>query len=401
MPRKPKPAPKPARRDYGSGSVAYVERRRRWRARLPRGDDGKVRESWHLTRQEAEAWIVRELARDPDSFDPTKSLDAYMTYWFGLVGARWKPQTARRYKYEAASIGALGRASLLRLRGDQFQAAGSAILARGCTRRYAYNVLSLYKRALADAVKWKILAENVVDTVTLPDPERKPAQAWTVDETRAVLKAIVGHRFEAVYLLILWGGLRIGEAVSLRWDQIADDGTVSFGQAEWSKIKGRPIGATKRERERETEIPPHVVARLQTLRKSGPQHLPHYTIRAPVGVAYVYVAQRPDGNRWTADTIREDWNNLVATVKLGGDGAVIKPLRPHGGRKSFGTMHMVSGTPLADLSTLMGHASPAITAASYLATSKDRRREAARRMAALIGTAPGAVEGQIEGQGEG
>lgn len=111
----------------------------------------------------------------------------------------------------------------------------------------------------------------------------------------------------------------------------------------------------------------------------------------------MYVSQRPDGNRWTARQIRDDWNDLVSKVKLE-DGTAITQLGPHGGRRTFGTAHMVAGTPLADLARLMGHSSPSTTAASYLGTSKQRRQEAANRMAGLISPDPGTNEGQIEGQ---
>lgn len=393
MPRRKSPAP-PPRRERDTGSVVYVERRKRWRARLPREADGIRKESWHLTRDEAEAWIVRELNRAPDSFDPSQTVESYMDYWLRLAGGRWDAQTARRYRYEANAIGATVRGTPLnRVRGDQFAAGQAAILERGCSRRYAYNVLSLYRRALADAVKWKILDENVVETVTLPEPEKKTARAWDIEEIRAVLTRIIGHRFEACYLLILWGGLRIGEVVGLRWDQIASDGTVAFEQAEKSHLRGRPLGGTKRDRSRETQIPAHVVARLKELRTAGPMLLA-WPGRPRADVAYVYVAQRPDGSRWTVRKIRDDWTALVSGLK-------VQPLRPHGGRRSFGTAHMVSGTPLADLASLMGHANPAVTAASYLGTSKGRRQEAAERLAGLIQPDLGTIGGQIGGQADG
>lgn len=371
MPRRRAPE-KPKRRPPNTGGVAWVERRQRWRARLP----NKAGESWHLTRDEAEAWIARELTRTPTSFDPSETVGAYLDYWRGLNEGRWAPQTALRYKAEAATLSGIRATALWRLRGDQVMAEQARLLKRDLTRRYVYNVLSLLKRALGDAVKWKILPENVVETVTLPDPEHTTTQAWSLEEVRAVLSAIVGHRFEALYLLILWGGLRIGEAVALRWNQIADDGTVAFTHAEHTQLRGRPIGRTKRERDRETHLPAVVIARLRGLQAAGPvpvdwppmKHLP---------VAYVYVSQRPDGNRWTPHTIRLHWAQLVAETK-------VTPLNPHGGRKSWGTMHMVSGTALADLSSLMGHSTPAVTAQSYIASHRDRRKESAERLAELI-----------------
>lgn len=395
MPRKKK-APEKKRRPQGTGSIVWMAARQRWRARLPKTGEKAARESLHLTRDDAEAWIVREVTRSPDSFDPLRPLGEYLAYWYNLRRDRWGEQTQRRYLYEMAAVGDLRLIPLYRLRGDQVAAAQAAILRRGCTRRYTYNVISLLNRALADAVKWRLIDSNPVDTDALPEPEHRVTQAWELDELRAVLSAIVGHRFEAVYLLILWGALRIGEVVALRWNQIEDDGTVAFNQAEHTQIRGRPIGSTKRERERETQLPSMVIDRLRVLRAAGP-HPMDFPARPMAAVAYVYVAQRPDGNRWTARQIRDEWKELVAGVRYGHDGEIVKQLRPHGGRRTAGTMHMVAGTPLADVSKLLGHSSPATTAQSYLGSSRRRRQDAANRLAALIGTPEGTVEGPIEG----
>lgn len=389
-----KPQPPPPRREHGTGAVTWSEARQRYRARLPR-ERGRHRETWHRTRDAAEAWIARELARDETSFDASKSFGVYLNYWYQLHAPRWSEQTRRRYRYEIAATLPIGNHPLDRLRADHVQGLLSQLQIRKLTARYVYNIGALMRRALRDAVKWKILVENVADLVTLPEPERTVTRAWDLDEIRAVLSAIVGHRFEAVYLLILWAGLRIGEVTALRWDDIGADGTIVFELAEHSNLPGRPIGATKRRRLREAEVPAMVIARLKELRSAGPPPL------APPGrpkraVAYVYVAQRPDGNRWTTRRIRDDWNEMVGKVRVGNQ--AVQALRPHGGRRTYGTLQMVSGTPLADLSALMGHSSPAITAQSYLGSSKARRRAAAERMADLIVQPKRTNEGQIEGQ---
>lgn len=382
--RKPPPEPEP-RRNRGTGSVIWVPRRMRWRARTPTIDGQPGRETWHLTKDEAEAWIASESARDAESFDPHGTVGAYLRYWYLLRAPGWGPQTQRRYSYELDVLADLHRIPLARLRGDQIQAAQARLLTRKhmwrgeqvtLTRRYVYNVVSLLRRALADAVKWRIVSDNVAETVTLPVPEQSVTKAWTVDEIRTVLKKIVGHRFEAAYLLILWGGLRIGEVVSLRWDQIQDDGRVAFDQAEHTHLKGRPIGTTKRERQRETRLPLPVVARLREVRAAGPAPMA-WPARPRRDVVYVYVVQRPDGDRWTPRQIRDDWNVLVGSLK-------VKALTPHGGRRSFGTAHMVAGTPLADLSTLMGHSSPWVTAQAYLGADQTRQQEAAARLWELL-----------------
>lgn len=391
MPRPRKRPGPPPRRPHGQGSVTWSEKRRRFRARLPRDGDQPARESWHRSRDEAEAWIARELARAPDSFDPTQSLGAYLNYWYRLHAPRWAPLTQIRYRREISVVRPIRHHALERLRADHVQSLVSSLQARGLSARYTYNIGSLVRRALADAVRWKVLPENVADLVHLPEPDKKPPKAWTEQEVRQVLAAIIGHRFEAAYLLILHGGLRIGEVVALRWDDINwDECFVTVQRGEYTLAKGRPMGLPKRKRVRDVDLPGFVVARLKALRAAGPSAI------APPGrarrdVAYVYVAQRHDGNRWTARIIRDEWSKLVTSLKL-------TPLRPHGGRHSFATGHMNAGTSLADLAALMGHASPAVTAGTYLSSSRERRRTAASRLGELFSEPKENIEGQKEGQ---
>lgn len=377
MPRSRKPEPKPPRRPVGTGSVAWVEKRQRWRARLPKQiGEMSARESWHLTKDEAEAWIARELARSVDTFDARRSLGDYLDYWQELHADRLGDQTRVTQCAHARAYAELRTVPLERLRGDQLQAAQARLIARKRSRRYARVVTTLIKRALNDAVRWKILAENVAETVTLPQSEPRKTRAWEMAEIQALLAEIVGHRFEAAYLLILWAGLRIGEVMAIRWSAIDADGIVTVSESEHSRVKGRPIGTTKRERVREVDLPAAVTRRLRELRSASQN---------------VYVTGKSGGGRWSARTVYVDWLKLTTHLK-------IQPLAPHGGRRSYGTMHMLAGTPLADLAVLMGHASPATTAAAYLGSSRTRRKQAADRLADMLAPPKRTRKGRREGQ---
>lgn len=381
MPRPKKPPAPTPRRTYGTGSVRYVAARSRWRARLPRDAAGHQRETWHASEDEAAAWLARELSRDASGFDPASSLGQYLNYWYGLHASRWQPLTQYRYRYELATCRSIATHRLDRLRGDHVQGLLAGMLARGLSTRYVYNVGSLLRRALGDAVTWGILERNVALAVTLPEPERRPARVWTAPDVQKVLRAIEGHRFEAAYLLILYGGLRIGEVAAVRWDALdAGAGVLTVRDAEWTNAK-RQIGTPKRQRVREVDLPPHVVARLLALRRAMP-------------VPSVYLLGKPDGSRWTTERLRGDWQALAEPLG-------IPTLNPHAGRHTALSHLLARGVPIAEVARQAGHASPAVTYATYVHITDNERRRLRGALDGLYEDAtdpPGTIEDRIEGQ---
>ncbi|MEI6777657.1 MAG: tyrosine-type recombinase/integrase [Chloroflexales bacterium] len=82
------------------------------------------------------------------------------------------------------------------------------------TTQYARAVL---QRALNRAVKWDLVARNVVLATDPPTSRPRTITPLTEEEARRLLVAVAGHRLEALYRLALSLGLRRGEVLGLRW----------------------------------------------------------------------------------------------------------------------------------------------------------------------------------------
>jgi len=74
--------------------------------------------------------------------------------------------------------------------------------------------------ALKDAVKWKRLAVNVCTAVTLPWLAQSERQPLTKEQALQLLEAAKGNRLECLLTLALATGMRLGELLALRWDDI-------------------------------------------------------------------------------------------------------------------------------------------------------------------------------------
>ena len=75
-------------------------------------------------------------------------------------------------------------------------------------------------------MKWGLVARNVATLVDVPRGQRPEVQPFNPEQARAFLDAVRGDRLEALYSVALAIGLRRGEALGLRWDDVDLDAGV-------------------------------------------------------------------------------------------------------------------------------------------------------------------------------
>lgn len=75
-------------------------------------------------------------------------------------------------------------------------------------------------KALKDAYRTELIKDNPADKVTLPKKERLTADFYTAEEMRLLLDKVKGTRIEIPVTLTAWFGLRRGEAIGLRWQDV-------------------------------------------------------------------------------------------------------------------------------------------------------------------------------------
>src|SRR5436190_12849783 len=82
------------------------------------------------------------------------------------------------------------------------------------------HVYKLIRNALGDAYRMELITRNVATQVKTPPLNNKRRLGLALAEARRLLKVIDGERLEALYVLALTTGLRRGELLALRWDDI-------------------------------------------------------------------------------------------------------------------------------------------------------------------------------------
>jgi len=91
--------------------------------------------------------------------------------------------------------------------------------------------LAILRRALDQAVKWNLVGRNVAKLVDSPRVKRHETKPFTPDEARTFLTFVRGKRWSAAYMTALTLGLREGELLGLRWQDIdLDERTLTVNQ---------------------------------------------------------------------------------------------------------------------------------------------------------------------------
>lgn len=144
---------------------------------------------------------------------------AYLDRWLSAISGAVKERTWVRYEVDVRlHIKPLvGGTKLLKLTPLDVQELYRSKLDSGLSPRIVHA--TLYK-ALKQAVRWSLVTKNVAGMATPPRSRKKEIRTLTPEETRRLLKAARGERYEALYVLAMTTGMRQGELLGLKWDDV-------------------------------------------------------------------------------------------------------------------------------------------------------------------------------------
>lgn len=347
------------KREYGTGSVFRRRRKLRdgrwrvfWIAQVSvRDPDGKRRflTRWKRDRDAAMsalATLNRQLGLGSEG-DEDQTLGTWMETWFGDL--RVKPSTLVTYQaLNRLHIDPfLGPIPLSRLRPSDIRRLVTDLSAKGLSPATVRGVLTMLRSALAVAVRDGILPRNPADNIPGPRMTRTPIEALTPQQAARILEAVAGDPLEALYVLLLGGGLRVGEAVGLDWRDVdLDIGRVSV------RVSKTPSGV------RHVVIGQRVTDALRAHR-----------VRAKrIGANEpVFVGLRT-GERLRKDAAWHHWQRILLAAGL-------PPMRQHDLRHGHATLLTALGVPMVDIAARLGHARASLTQDIYVHSqpSADRR----------------------------
>ncbi len=155
--------------------------------------------------------------------DKNLSVGEYLDRWlFDCVRGTVRESTFSRDEYLIRNHikPALGRIRLKNLNALHLQSFYRCRLDSGLSGSTVQKIHHVLHKALAQAVKWDLIPRNPAGAVKAPSPSKKEMHPLSADEARRLLEAARGDRFEALYVLAVYTGMRCGELLGLKWEDI-------------------------------------------------------------------------------------------------------------------------------------------------------------------------------------
>src|SRR5215210_4121554 len=220
------------RRGNGEGSIRKRKDGRwegRYSAHTPEGRRQKT--VYGVTRKEVAEKLTEAMANRNKGlvFDAGKlTLDDHLERWLEDVV---KPSASHRtYSTNAQQVRThiaptLGRIKLKELRKAHIDRLYREKLHSGLSPTTVRRVHAVLHKALEEAVKGDLIPRNPAAHANVPKIKQEEIEPLNASQAAAFMKAAKGDRFEALYVLCLMCGLRQGEALALRWQDIDFDGS--------------------------------------------------------------------------------------------------------------------------------------------------------------------------------
>ena len=383
------------RRARGEGSI----RQRKdgtWEARFVTGIDpgtGKeIRKSVYAKTQrevrKKKAEAIAALDKD-DYREPTKmTMAQWLDIWSNEYLKGVKPTTVLNYTQHIKNHikPAMGAVKLDALNAHSIQKFYNQ-LSEGHDGKPALspktvkNIHGVLHKALNQAVMLGYIRSNPADACTLPRIIQKKIKPLDEDATALFLEAIQGHRYETVFLVTLFTGMRQGEVLGLTWDCVDfDKGVITINKQIQKAAGGGSVYnlvQTKNSKGRTITPAPYVMKLLREQRRRQADW------RLKAGACWEdcslgnLVFTDELGRHLMPHTVYHNFKKIVASIGL-------PNARFHDLRHSYAVAAIRSGDDIKTVQGNLGHATASFTLDKYGHVTDQMKQASADRMQQYI-----------------
>lgn len=335
---------------------------------------GRERRRWHRCHDRAAAEalaidLTRRRARQRHTGSSLTVAEYVLGQWLPAKEATLAPTTHARYvtSVEHYLLPHLGDTPLRRLRTEHVEALYRRLLIVGSRRggplaaKTITNLHQIIRSSLNDAVGRGLLTSNPAEGAHVPDPRKRPsgrrrARSWTATELGDFLCDTAENRYSMLFRLAAATGMRRGEVLGLRWDNVHfDTGRIEVTQAltsvgyrlEFSRLKTR----TGR---RNVTVDADTMDLLARWRGDQTAELAEAGAANAHGLVFV----RPGGQPIHPHSVSQAFDRAQRPLD-------VTPIRFHDLRHTHASLLLRDRVPIKVVSERLGHSNPAFTMTTY------------------------------------
>ena len=364
-----------------------------WEARITVGRDpgtgkqvrrsfsGKTQREVREKMQAAAVAVNDGTYKEPSKMTTAEWLDIWEAEYLGDV----KPFTVASYKGQIKNHikPALGAVRLEELAPHTIQSFYNALGKPrgdkpGLSPKTIKNVHGILHKALQQAVENQYIRFNPADVCKLPRIERKELHPLDEQQIPLFMAAVKGHKFEALYTVTLFTGMREGEALGLRWSCVDfKAGTITIDKQlqREKKVGGQYIFASlKNGKSRVITPAPWVMDYLKAHRmKQTEARLKAGPLWENSGLVFTDEI----GHHLAIATVYNHFKTIAKSIGCG-------DVRFHDLRHSYAIASIRAGDDIKTVQGNLGHATAAFTLDVYGHVTDQMKRASAERMNGFI-----------------
>lgn len=193
----------------------------------PDSETGKRRQKWfsgYKTKKEAEADVAKKITElnEGTFVEPSKvTLKSFLSEWIEAKKINVKKSTYDEYRgiIKNHLVPHLGEIKLEKLNAMHIQRLYSKL-----SETMAANTINLVhtvlSTALNQAVRFKLIPFSPTKMVESPRKEKTSFQVWDEEEVKHFIQISQKSRYHIAYVLAITTGMRMGEILGLRWQDV-------------------------------------------------------------------------------------------------------------------------------------------------------------------------------------
>jgi integrase len=312
--------------------------------------------------------------------DQRQKLGPFLLQWLEEVArptVRWSTYKSYRDIVRLHLEPDLGRIPVAKLTPFEVQRFVNAKLASGLSPRRVQYLHAVLRRALVSAERWGLASRNVAK---LADPPRVPhheIRPLTPEDAHKLIDASCDDRLRALYVCALGTGMRQGELLALRWDDVDLDAQTLSVRHTLARVEGRLVRLEpKSDRSRRTLVLPETV--LAALRPHRTRQLMDRLVAGRRWVDSGHVFTTTIGTPIEAAAVSRAFHHAL-------DRAGLPRSRFHDLRHAAATFLLAQGLTLEDAKNMLGHSSITLTSNTYGHVLEKRQRQVAAAMDVALG----------------